>query len=206
MEMRVFVPIMLHTTLLNLLFFSNRIAGCFSKLTASKKLFLSIFLLFLSFYEINNLKDEAESYRKKIAQNKVGVEKLAEMAEGKIIVPDAYAFMVLFFNNFSPQALPDLAAFKAIYLMDIETLSLSPDYKLFLDKHCKCNSSDLAAFYDYLYSIRKDVVIVGNEQRIKFFEHYLREVRKRTYTFEKMKDFKHEINNESTMIGLYEIQ
>ena len=183
MEARVFVPLLFHLVVMSLCLFHQHIENYFDKNTFPIKFVLIASVAAISIYAMVNHHKTKELYLSTIAGNKEGVKKLIELSHDKILVPDANGFMLLFFNNYLPNELPKYDAFKKIFLIDIETLSLSPDYKKFLDKHCNCNSSDLAAFYDYLYSIKGEVVFAASAERMQLFEDYLRIVRKRDYVF-----------------------
>jgi hypothetical protein len=185
MEMRVFVPLMFNAILLNIIIFHDKLGQIFVR----SKLYLLYVIVILLFFNVIlafvNIQNSSENYKSAIAQNRINLNQLKIASKNKILVPDANTFMILFFNNYLPVELPDLNAFNKVFLLDIETLSLSMDYRSFLDKNCNCNSTDLAEFYDYLFSIREDVVLAGDEERVRMFENYLRIVRKRNFYFEK---------------------
>ena len=185
MERRVMGPILSFFAITNIIILLE--GDILNKIRHQKQLgfiFGSLFLLWcfwclLFIYNLSN------SYNVRIVANKKTLGELEKIAANKILVPESSAFVSLFFDNQKPFDNPKFPSFKKLFLMDIEMFSLTPDYNTFLNKNCNCNSSDLAVFYDYLYSIKDDVILAGNEERIKVYEKYLRIVRKRNYIFKK---------------------
>lgn len=183
MEGRLFAPLMffyacamiLPTFQISILSLSSK--NNWMKLTSISFLLICGVLWFL------RMNTTIKKYENDISKNRVVYEQLKKQTANKIIAPDANAFMVIFFNNFLPFQTPDFTIFKKIFLIDIESLSLKPAYRNFLDTNCICNSTNLGEFYDFLYAHKNEVVFTGSVERFKLFETYLQLVHHRPYRF-----------------------
>jgi hypothetical protein len=183
MESRILSPLMFFYTAANVIFLFHHSVFVFLSGRKAKCIITAAVLIALG-TTLFSMRNGGHAYEKHLEENHKRFEMLKQAAAGKFLVPDATGCMVLFFNNFRPFHLPDFSAFKKIYLMDFEAITLTPPYRAYLDKNCQCNSTDLAAFYDYLYLHKDEVVIAGTAPRMQLFESYLRIVRHRTYTFQ----------------------
>jgi DNA-binding XRE family transcriptional regulator len=181
MENRIFQPmISIFIVLILYKLLSNEalnINQLISKLIVLFVLPLSIFISVFDFKNISN------NYQLRSHDNQFLNTKIRDTARGKILVPDYFVFIPMFFYSNRPFEQFEFKSFKNVFMLDIETYSLTPDYVTYLNKHCNCNSKDLASFFDYLFSIKEQVLIAGNERRIRVFENYLKLVRKRRYHF-----------------------
>ncbi len=182
MEPRIFGAALFFYTAGNLIFLFQ--SGCFSqfKPNALKHSLIAAgcITILAQLYLMNISRND---YEKNIIQNRLRFQALENTARNNLLVPDANAFMIIFFNNFTPFQTPNFSAFKKVFMMDLETKSLHPGYRSYLDKNCGCNSADLGEFYDYLYSHKEEVVLVGELHRWQFFESYLKIVHHKNYSF-----------------------
>ncbi len=183
MENRLFSPLLFFAAMAGILFLCQH---NFHQVLHQQKSYgytLSILFLAVTMAQLFSLQNTSVKYQADIKTNHLVYEQLKKEAAHKIIAPDTYTFMVIFFNNFLPFQTPDFSIFKKIFLLDIESLSLKPAYRTFLNNNCHCNSTHIEELYDYLYDHRQEVVLVGNAKRIHLFESYLKIVHHRAYSF-----------------------
>lgn len=183
MENRIFAPLLFFlaiASLIPILQNSNGLPTLQSKLA---RFIAALFLLVVSASQIGYLKSRHDRYESDLYDNHKIYNTLKTQAAHQFLIPDALGFMVCFFNNFRPFEKPDFSSFRNVFLIDMETFSLKPDYKKFLDKNCECRSVDMGRFYEYLYKNKSEVLFVGSIDRMKLFEAYLKIVHEQNYHF-----------------------
>jgi hypothetical protein len=129
-----------------------------------------------------------KDYEKSIAENHRTFKALEQIGRNKVLVPDASACMIIFFNNYLPFHTPDFRAFKGILMVDMEAMTLAPAYQAYLKKHCSCQTDDLGALFGYFYSIKGEVVFAGTPERMALFQSYLQIVHGKSFSFQHFAD------------------
>lgn len=184
MESRIFCPLLFFYSSVNIIFLLEQ-----KHTTAApqQRLVLYFFIAAISALTATtllNMVSTRKDYEKNIALNHRQFYALQKIAAGKILAPDSYASMILFFNNFYPFQSPNFTAFKKIFLIDFEAYTLTPPYRKYANGNCQCNSTDLGEFYDYFYAHKNEVVFVGTNQRFQLIESYLKIVHHKNYSFQ----------------------
>jgi hypothetical protein len=129
-----------------------------------------------------------KAYEKSIAENHKTFKALEKIGNNKVLVPDASACMIIFFNNYLPFHTPDFSAFKRIFMIDMEAMTLAPAYHAYLKKHCNCRADDLGALFDYFYAIKGEVLFAGTPERMVLFQSYLQIVHGKSFSFQHFAD------------------
>jgi hypothetical protein len=136
-------------------------------------LLISCFVLF--WFHIYCLKEESTILKTDWLKYQVNFEKIKQAATKKYLVLNSTSFDYLLLSNipFHPF---DFSAFKKIYITDGYIIPFLPYYKRYLEHDCKCDIYAFPSFWNYLKSIRQDVVIVSTPNRMEVLKEYLEEI------------------------------
>lgn len=129
----------------------------------------------LAAVQLYGLKKESDALRTQLAAYRSNFDIIKQVAGGRYLVMNSTSFDYVFLSN-EPFVPYDYSAFKRIYITDGHVIPFIPYYRRYLEHECSCNMDDFPVFWDYLKSIRQDVVILSIPRRMQVLQEYLAEI------------------------------
>lgn len=203
MEARLFDPLLLFFSISVFYFIVRELSQRNTSVFKRSKPIGIILLTYCIISQWFALKATADNYMSNLTINHKLLTSIRAYGKDKILVPDAYGFMILYFDNYKPFQRGSFDSFKNVFLMDMETFSLKPDYRTFLNKNCNCNSTNLGQFYNYLYENKDDVIFLSCNKRLRLFESYLKTVHKKNYRFKLLANLPDGVSKETTSMSMF---
>lgn len=132
----------------------------------------SIVLLFLAF-QVRYLSKEADILKTDLEKYRFNTRMVEDVARGKYLVVNSSSFDYVFLSH-EPFKPFDYSAFKKIYITDGHVIPYIPYYRDFLEKDCKCDVYNFPSFWNYIKTIRNQVVIMSTLGRMEVLREYMK--------------------------------
>lgn len=140
-------------------------------------------LLILSLFSvINEVKTIAQTH-KELRQLDLAEKEVNMRAKGKALVLDVNSNGLF---HSSPLKLRKFDQVSDIVYYDMAEMALLPEYNLYLDSFCQCDSRRPELFYTRLAGMKDETVIISTDYRVALLHSYLMLVHNKNLTFEKI--------------------
>lgn len=124
--------------------------------------------LYLFVQNSRELRDQLAAYRSNF-------DAVKRVAGGKYLVLNSTSFDYIFLSN-EPFVPYDYSAFRRIYITDGHVIPFLPYYRRYLESECGCDVEDFPSFWEYLKTVRNDVVILSVPRRMQALQAYMAEI------------------------------
>ncbi len=199
MEDKIWIPVLSISILLNIIYVLNRTHLNTQPIKESSKWYLVLCFFIFSILGCRYLNSMIQPNKSALKKSLAFINTINEDVSEKYLMLDVSSIHYTYtapFNNvhFSNRFI--------LLLYNLGSLSLTPQYKTYLDGVCQCNSSDYGEMYEFLYSKKEDVAILGKKNSLKLTENYLADVYQMPYLFIEKK---YDLNREFE-INTFELQ